>query len=35
MSKYLLMNKDQEDLLAMVHDYIKKKDYPYVAQWDR
>ncbi|MCI8910932.1 MAG: acyl-CoA dehydrogenase [Oscillibacter sp.] len=35
MSKYLLMTKDQEDLVAMVHDFMEKKVDPYVAQWDK
>ena len=35
MSKYLLMNQDQEDLVALVHDFMSKKVDPYVAEWDR
>ena len=35
MSKYLLMTQDQEDLVAMVHDFCEKKVDPYVDQWDR
>ena len=34
MSKYMLMTQDQEDLVEMVHDFMKKKVDPYVAQWD-
>ena len=35
MSKFQLMTKDQEDLVAMVHDFMEKKVDPYVDQWDR
>ena len=35
MSTYLLMNQDQEDLVALVHDFMSKKVDPYVAEWDR
>lgn len=35
MSKYLLMTQDQEDLVAMIHDFMEKKVDPYVAEWDR
>lgn len=35
MSKYMLMTQDQEDLVAMVHDFMEKKVDPYVDQWDR
>ena len=35
MSKFMLMTQDQEDLVAMVHDFMEKKVDPYVDQWDR
>lgn len=34
MSKYQLMTKDQEDLVAMVHAFMVKEVDPYVAEWD-
>lgn len=34
MSKYLLMTRDQEDLAAIIHDFMERKVDPYVAQWD-
>lgn len=34
MSKYMLMTQDQEDLVALIHDFMKKKADPYVAEWD-
>ena len=34
MSKYKLMTKDQEDLVALVHTFLKKELDPYIAEYD-
>ena len=34
MSKYQLMTRDQEDLVEMVHAFMRKEVDPYVAEYD-
>lgn len=34
MSRYQLMTKDQQDLVALVHQFLKKELDPYIAEYD-